>query len=255
MPGRPRKSRGTGVQDSADDCDLTSISALYSLHATRAREGLVVKSEFDDPLLEDPVRLARCLGWSETVYRDLLALQRGDLSEDEFRKQHLWTRAILVLDMTDFTTAAISAGDLNSLLRILDAQKVCIPVLESRNAEQIHCFADDVFALFPGPDEALDAAIEIQQRISRFNASSLASDNPTEVCIGIGFGEVLRIGPDQAQGAEMNKASKLGEDIARARDILITEQAYSALQQKHAVRFKRHGLDEHRFVFFEVDYH
>lgn len=213
-----------------------------------------MKPEYTFPLLEDPARLARCEGWSETVYRDLLALQSGTLSETEFRDRHLWTRAILVLDMTDFTTAAISAGDLNSLLRILDAQKVCIPVLEEHGATLIHCFADDIFAMFTFADAALAAALEIQRRIASFNASALASDYPTEVCIGIGYGEVLRIGPDEAQGAEMNKASKLGEDIARARDILITEQAHTALSEDHGVRFQRHGRDEQQFVFYEVEY-
>lgn len=213
-----------------------------------------MKPDFIHPLLDDPARLAQCKGWSETVYQDLLALQSGELSEAAFRDRHLWTRAILVLDMTDFTTAAISAGDLNSLLRILDAQKVCIPVLEEHGAQLIHCFADDIFAVFAGPDAALDAAIEIQRRLACFNASAQASDNPTEACIGIGYGEVLRIGPDEAQGAEMNKASKLGEDTARARDILLTEQAHAALTGSREVRFSRHGRDEYQFVYFEVDY-
>ncbi len=72
---------------------------------------------FPWPLLEDPVALARCRGWSETVYRDLLALQRGELEEAEFLDRHIWTKAVLVLDMTDFTSVAITAGDLDSLLR------------------------------------------------------------------------------------------------------------------------------------------
>lgn len=215
---------------------------------------MIVKADFSYPLLEDPERLARCQGWSQAVYQDLLALQGGKLSEAEFKDRHIWTRAILVIDMTDFTTAAISAGDLNSLLRILDAQKVSIPALEAHGAELVHCFADDIYALFTTPDAALDAALEVQRRIASFNASALASQNPTELCFGIGYGEVLRIGPDEAQGAEMNKASKLGEDIARARDILLTEQAHAALGERRDVCFKRHGRDEHQFVFFEVDY-
>lgn len=215
---------------------------------------MIVKAEFTYPLLEDPAHLARCQGWSQNVYQDLFALQAGTLSEAEFRDRHLWTRAILVIDMTDFTTAAISAGDLSSLLRILDAQKVSIPALEEQGAAMVHCFADNIYALFPSADAALDAALEVQRRIASFNGSFLASDYPTELCIGIGFGEVLRIGPDDAQGAEMNRASKLGEDIARAGDVLLTEQAHEALEPRNDVVFKRHGHDERPFVFFEADY-
>lgn len=205
-------------------------------------------------LEEDPAALARCRGWSEDVYRDLLALQRGTLTEEAFRERHLWTRAILVLDMTDFTSAAIVAGDLGSLLRILDAQKVIVPVLRQHGAELTHCFADDVFALFEEPATALDAALDIQRRIGDFNASELASDFPTQVCIGIGYGEVLRIGPDLAQGAEMNQASKLGEDVARSRDILVTENAYRALCGRNDVTFVYHPIDEQPFPFWEVAY-
>lgn len=209
---------------------------------------------FPYPLLEDPVALAKCRGWSEAVYRDLLALQRGEMSESAFRSAHLWSRAILVLDMTDFTTSAISAGDMGSLLRILDAQKVILPVLEEYGTTMTHCFADDIFALFENPSVALDAAIEIQRRIAVFNESELASNFPTLCCIGIGFGEVLKIGPDLAQGAEMNMASKLGEDVARSREILLTENTYRAVSGRTDVRFIHRPQDERPFGFYEVDY-
>ena len=209
---------------------------------------------FPYPLLEDPVALARCRGWSEAVYTDLLALQRGEMSETEFRSAHLWTRAILVLDMTDFTTSAISAGDMGSLLRILDAQKVALPALEEHGATLSHCFADDIFALFEEPTAALDAAIEIQRRVTAFNDSELASSFPTQCCIGIGYGQVLKIGPDLAQGAEMNMASKLGEDMARSREILLTENAYRAIGERSDVRFIHHPRDERPFAYFEVNY-
>ncbi|MEE4174117.1 MAG: adenylate/guanylate cyclase domain-containing protein [Xanthomonadales bacterium] len=211
-------------------------------------------SSFPYPLLEDPVALARCRGWSEAVYSDLLALQRGEMSETTFRSTHLWTRAILVLDMTDFTTSAISAGDMGSLLRILDAQKVVLPVLQEHGAVLSHCFADDIFALFEDPSVALDAAIEIQRRVTAFNDSELASAFPTHCCIGIGYGQVLKIGPDLAQGAEMNMASKLGEDLARGREILITENTYRAVSERNDVSFTHHPQDERPFGFYEVGY-
>ena len=209
---------------------------------------------FPYPLLEDPVALARCRGWSEAVYSDLLALQRGEMSDAAFRSEHLWTRAILVLDMTDFTTAAISAGAMGSLLRILDAQKVVLPVLEEYGSKLSHCFADDIFGSFEDPSVALDAAIEIQRRITAFNDSDLASAFPTQCCIGIGYGEVLKIGPDLAQGAEMNMASKLGEDLARSREILVTENTYRAISERTDVAFTYHPPDEQPFGFYKVDY-
>lgn len=211
-----------------------------------------MNNDFPYPLEEDPATLGRSHGWSEAVYQDLLALQSGALSEADFRQRHTWTRAILILDMTDFTTAAIVEGDLDSLLRILDAQKVILPTLREHDASLVHCFADDVFAVFETPEAALDAALEVQHRLGVFNRSSLSSAHPTRACIGIGFGQVLRIGPDLAQGAEMNMASKLGEDVARGGEILLTENAHDALRTREDVRFIFHAPDEQPFGFWEV---
>jgi class 3 adenylate cyclase len=47
--------------------------------------------------------------------------------------------------------------------------------------------------------------------------------------VGLGFGRVLRIGDSDVFGAEVNAASKLGEDTAKAYEILVTEAAYQAL--------------------------
>jgi class 3 adenylate cyclase len=48
------------------------------------------------------------------------------------------------------------------------------------------------------------------------------------LCVGIGYGAMLRIGDDDVFGAEVNAASKLGEDTAGAGEILVTEGARAA---------------------------
>lgn len=207
---------------------------------------------FPHDLLEDAARLARYDGWSEDVYRDFLRLQRREMSPAEFREKYHWERAILAMDMTGFTATALHEGELESLLRIFDAQKVCLPVLEELGAGLIRCFADDIVALFESADSALDAALEVHRRIEAFNASPLASDNPTRCCAGIGFGTVYAIGPNLAQGDEMNKASKLGEDIARAGEILITERARAALAHRGDVDFEKQDQDDQLFPFYRA---
>lgn len=203
-------------------------------------------------LLDDPDELASFKGWSKEVYQDFLSLQIGDLSENEFRAKYHRRCAIMVLDMTGFTSTAIRVGELQSLLRILDAQKVCIPVLREFNAGLIRCFADDIIALFDLPSVALDAAFEIHRRIALFNGSNHAYSYATECCIGIGFGDVLGIGPNLSQGDEMNRASKLGEDIARANEVLLTEKAYEGLPEMDHVKFEKQGQDDQLFPFYRA---
>ncbi len=204
------------------------------------------------PLLDDPFALASFKGWSKEVYEDFFRLRAGDISEVAFCDKYSRERAILDIDMTGFTLSALEVGEINSLTRIFDAQRVLLPVLQDFGAELIRCFADDVVALFQDPGIAVDAALEIHRRIRQFNASPLASAHPTICCAGIGFGSVFAIGPNLAQGDEMNRAAKLGEDIARGNETLVTERAYEAIKSRNDLAFELQEQDDLQFPFFRV---
>jgi len=203
-------------------------------------------------LLDDIDTLASFQGWCKEVYEDFFKLREGDIDEDAFRKKHCRERAILTIDMTGFTLSALQVGEINSLTRIFDAQRAALPALQDYGADLIRCFADDIIALFRSPGEAIDAALEIHRRIERFNASPLASAHPTVCCAGIGFGRVFAIGPNLAQGDEMNRASKLGEDIARGSETLITENMYEAVAGREDLVFERQDQDDLLFPFYKV---
>ena len=207
---------------------------------------------FPHPLLDDPRTLAEFEGWSEDVYRDFFKLQRGEMDEAAFRRKYHRDRAILSMDMTGYTASAMQYGELQSLLRIMNAQRVVIPVLQELGAELIRCFADDIVALFHDPNSAIDAAFEVHERIRVFNASPLAGENPTSCCMGIGFGRLFAIGPNLAQGDEMNQASKLGEDIARANETLVTERAYAEMADRNDIQFERQDQDDQLFPFYRA---
>jgi hypothetical protein len=65
-------------------------------------------------------------------------------------------------------------------------------------------------------------------------------------------GLVYAIGPNLAQGDEMNRASKLGEDIARANETLLTESAYAAVVDRDEVRFEVRDQDDLLFPFYRA---
>ena len=203
-------------------------------------------------LLGDVDTLASFKGWSKEVYRDFFRLQGGEIDESEFRAKYARERAILSIDMTGFTVSAVKLGELQSLTRILDAQRVTIPVLQDHGADLIRCFADDIVALFEEPGTAIDAALEIHRRVRQFNASALASEHPTLCCAGVGYGQVLAIGPNLAQGDEMNRASKLGEDIARGSETLVTERVHAVVAAREDVVFERQSHDDLLFPFYRV---
>jgi len=207
---------------------------------------------FPYPLMDDPKTLSGFDGWSESVYQDFFRVQRGEIDETTFRDKYHRERAVLSFDMTGYTSSAMHHGELQSFIRIMNAQRVVVPVLQEFGAELIRCFADDIVALFLEPDAALDAAFESHRRVQLFNESSLATGDPTLCCAGIGFGRLFAIGPNLAQGDEMNQASKLGEDIARANETLVTERAYAAFAGREDVVFEQQNQDDQLFSFYRA---
>ena len=209
-------------------------------------------ADFPHELLDDAADLASYRGWTEDEYRDFLDVRHGRLSVAEFHDKYTCRRAILALDMTGLTSSAMTIGELESLLRVVDAQRVCIPVLRDFGADLVRCFADDMVALFENPNQALDAAFEIHRRVALFSQSPQASVDPTLCCIGIGYGDVFAIGPNLAQGDEMNRAAKLGEDIARANETLLTERTYEVLKKRRDVHFHEQHDDDQLFQFYRA---
>lgn len=186
-------------------------------------------------LLEDAAELARYEGWTEQVYRDLLAVRAGQLSEADFYQRYHWQKSVLVLDMTGFTRTTIEQGELPALLRIVEGHQICLPVIRDGGADLIRSFADDIVALFDDPYAAVRAAFEIHDRTREF--ADKHDGLGVQCCIGIGFGNLLKIGPNLAQGDEMNRASKLGEDIAGGGDTLATENVRKALANRPGLGF------------------
>ena len=56
--------------------------------------------------------------------------------------------------------------------------------------------------------------------------------------MGVGHGRVLKVGADDVYGQEVNAASKLGEDTARAHEILLTDAAKNAAGEVEGVAFE-----------------
>ncbi len=84
---------------------------------------------------------------------------------------------------------------------------------------------------------AVRCAVEMQKTLREFNR---ARTPETEIllCVGIGYGEMLRIGDLDVFGREVNAASKLGEDTAKSGEILITKAAVDSTRAVDGVEFE-----------------
>ena len=134
-----------------------------------------------------------------------------------------------------------SHGIVHYLGLIARLRTILCPVFESHGSLRERVEADNVFAEFHGVDEALEAAVAANAAVAN-HGLMLTDTEPFGICIGIGYGELLRSGPEGLFGAEMNVASKLGEDTAEPREILLTVSAHAHLSET-----KQAGFEE-RFV-------
>jgi hypothetical protein len=51
----------------------------------------------------------------------------------------------------------------------------------------------------------------------------------------------------------MNRASKLGEDIARGQETLVTENVFQALRHRDEIDFEKQDADDLLFSFYRAE--
>lgn len=136
--------------------------------------------------------------------------------------------AILVLDLSGFSRLTIRYGIVHFLAMIHRMTTIASPIIERCQGRVVKQEADNLFAVFTRVDDAVAAAIEIFQAFEIVNVD-LPNDQDLYAGLGIGYGTTLIVGNQDLFGKEMNLASKLGEDLARQGEILLTEAAYQHL--------------------------
>ena len=108
--------------------------------------------------------------------------------------------------------------------------------------------------IYRSVDDAVRSAIAMQQCCQR-HSKDLAPEDKVLLCIGIGYGDVLRIGDQGVYGAEVNTACKLGEDVATANEILISSAVAEAVDlPKHAQLEAISDLPAGVGAAFKLDY-
>lgn len=153
---------------------------------------------------------------------------------------HIWKifgerRAILVSDMTGFTLRTDRFGITHFLALIRAMLDLADPILLRHDGFLLKTEADTLFVLFRDPGSALRCADELHAASLAYNATR-HPDDQINFCFGIGYGDILLIGDDDAFGAEINRAFKLGEDIARGGETLLTPDAHAHLADAGCTR-------------------
>jgi len=178
---------------------------------------------------------------SEQFQEHLLLYSQTESSEERHSiEATLWTNygaeyAVFVLDMSGFSMLTRKYGIVHYLSMVRRMQLTTEPIVKSYGGFMIKYEADNCFAVFPDPLSAVNAAIAMQHA---FNASNLLTSDDLDIHIacGIDFGKILIIGHEDCFGDPVNRASKIGEDLAAAGEILITKDAMQMIPAKAGIK-------------------
>lgn len=137
--------------------------------------------------------------------------------------------AVLYTDLSGFSRRVAEFGIIHFLQTIYESHRLLAPVIQYGNGILLKTEGDSLMVIYRNPDDAVRSAIAMQRACQRHSVTRDMEDKVL-LCIGIGYGDILRISEDEIFGAEVNAACKLGEDTARAHEILLTENVAKAIE-------------------------
>ena len=143
--------------------------------------------------------------------------------------------AVFILDMSGFSMLTRKYGIVHYLSMVRRMQLTTEPIIKSYGGRMLKYEADNCFAVFPDSLSAVNAAIAMQRA---FRAANLLTSEDLDIHIscGIDFGKILIIGHEDCFGDPVNCASKIGEDLAAAGEILITKEAMQMIPGEAGIR-------------------
>lgn len=140
------------------------------------------------------------------------------------------TWAVMFTDLAGFSRNVAEFGIIHFLQTIQESQRLLVPVIEAHDGILLKTEGDSFLVIFRRAARAMDAAQEIMATLEHYNTDR-AAEEKVLLCVGLGYGPMLRIGDADVYGAEVNAASKLGEDIAKAGEILMTDAFVASLEE------------------------
>jgi len=167
---------------------------------------------------------------SKKFHEMLLSFSQSEMTDERQKiESSLWDEfgaeyAVFVLDMSGFSLLTRKYGIVHYLSMVRRMQMTTEPIVKSYGGFMIKYEADNCFAVFPDPLSAVNAAIAMQHAFSSENLLT-SDDLDIHISCGIDYGKILIVGHEDCFGDPVNRASKMGEDLAVAGEILVTKEA------------------------------
>lgn len=154
--------------------------------------------------------------------------RRGELDCSTYPR-FFHRHAVVYTDTADFTLRTARDGILHFLMVFNRVVVHAEPMLRRHAGKLIKVEADSLLMRFPDVEAACRGVDAMESLLRRLNRGRIA-DEQLRFSYGIGFGDMLDLEEDLF-GLEVNLASKLGEDLAKPGEALLTPTAAAALSQ------------------------
>jgi adenylate cyclase len=148
------------------------------------------------------------------------------------------TWAVMFTDLSGFSRGVAEFGIVHFLQMIYESQRLLIPSIDRHDGILLKMEGDSMMVIFRRAVRAIECAIDMQRAAKRYNQNK-SSTEQVLLCIGMGYGRMLHIGDRDVFGPEVNAASKLGEDTAKAWEILVTDSVQEEAGSMPDVTFER----------------
>jgi adenylate cyclase len=147
--------------------------------------------------------------------------------------QRIWdlfgeTWCVMFTDLVGFSRAVEAYGITHFLQTIFAAESELVPLIDEHDGIVLKSEGDSMLVIFRNPSKALACSVAMQRHLHRHNQDASEAEDIL-LCIGLGYGHLLKIGDADVFGAQVNAASKLGEDTAKAWEILVTDAMKDAV--------------------------
>ena len=148
-------------------------------------------------------------------------------------------RAVVYTDTANFTTRTFEHGILHFLMLFERFVPEVERGLKKDRGRLVKVDGDSLLLEYQRPLDACRGVAAMEALLRRRNRG-LPERDQLWFSYGVGWGDVLDLG-DDIFGLEVNLASKLGEDIARPGEVLLTPAAVQALTAVQRRRLRPYG--------------
>jgi len=147
------------------------------------------------------------------------------------------TWAIMFTDLAGFSRRAAEYGIIHFLQTIYESQRLLVPCIDDHDGILLKMDGDSMLVIFRRASKAIECAVQMMGVLKDYNSGKPETEQIL-LCVGIGYGLMLRIGDTDVFGPQVNAASKLGEDTAKAGDILVTDAVAEEAKSIEGLRFE-----------------